>query len=111
MDNYIDERTKEQFTEDTALREAINNIYDMLAEMPKEKRLAFFEQISKPKDLDFVKEIGQKKLLPSIAGLAVTICCKGRATALLIKNQLSASTQKITDFRIPNFLWMTDTQV
>lgn len=57
MDNYIDERTKEQFTEDTALREAINNIYDMLAEMPKEKRLAFFEQISKPKDLDFVKEI------------------------------------------------------
>lgn len=33
----------------------------------------------------------------------MTICCKGRATALLIKNQLSASTQKITDFRIPNF--------
>lgn len=57
MDNYIDKRTKEQFTEDTALREAINNIYDMLAEMPKEKRLAFFEQISKQKDLDFVKEI------------------------------------------------------
>lgn len=25
--------------------------------MPKEKRLAFFEQITKPKDLDFVKEI------------------------------------------------------
>lgn len=25
--------------------------------MPKEKRLAFFGQISKPKDLDFVKEI------------------------------------------------------
>ncbi|WP_425755570.1 hypothetical protein ACPW7J_13960 [Ihubacter sp. rT4E-8] len=57
MDSYIDEITKEQFTEDTAIREAINNIYDMLADMPKEKRLAFFEQISKPKDLDFVKEI------------------------------------------------------
>ena len=57
MDIYIDERTKEQFTEDTAIREAINNIYDMLADLPKEKRLAFFEQISKPKDLDFVKEI------------------------------------------------------
>ena len=26
MDNYIDERTKEQFTEDTTIREAINNI-------------------------------------------------------------------------------------
>ena len=57
MDNYIDKRTKEQFTEDTAIREAINNIYDMLADLPKEKRLSFFGQISKPKDLDFVKEI------------------------------------------------------
>ena len=57
MDSYIDERTKEQFTEDITIREAINNIYDMLAEMPKEMRLAFFEQISKPKDLDFVKEM------------------------------------------------------
>lgn len=57
MDSYIDETTKEQFIEDTTIREAINNIYDMLADMPKEKRLAFFEQISKPKDLDFVKEM------------------------------------------------------
>ena len=57
MDNYIDKRTKEQFIEDTTIREAINNIYDMLADMPKEKRLAFFEQISKPKDLDFVKKM------------------------------------------------------
>ena len=43
MDSYIDERTKEQFTEDITIREAINNIYDMLAEMPKEMRLAFFK--------------------------------------------------------------------
>lgn len=57
MDNYIDERTKEPYIEDTTIREAINNIYDMLADLPKEKRLAFFGQISKPKDLDFVKEI------------------------------------------------------
>lgn len=57
MDSYIDETTKEQFIEDTTIREAINNIYNMLADMPKEKRLAFFEQISKPKDLDFVKEM------------------------------------------------------
>lgn len=57
MDSYIDETTKEQFIEDTTIRETINNIYDMLADMPKEKRLAFFEQISKPKDLDFVKEM------------------------------------------------------
>lgn len=59
MDSYIDETTKEQFIEDTTIRETINNIYDMLAEMPKEMRLAFFEQmqITKPKDLDFVKEI------------------------------------------------------
>lgn len=42
MDSYIDETTKEQFTEDTTIREAINNIYDMLVDLPKEKRLAFF---------------------------------------------------------------------
>ena len=57
MDSYIEGTTKEQFIEDTTIREAINNIYDMLADLPKEKRLAFFKQISKPKDLDFVKEI------------------------------------------------------
>lgn len=57
MDSYIDETTKEDFTEDTAIQEAINNIYDMLAELPKAKRRTFFEQISKPKELDFVREI------------------------------------------------------
>ena len=57
MNSYIDETTKEQFTEDITIREAINSIYDMLVDLPKEKRLAFFEQISKPKDLDFVKDI------------------------------------------------------
>ncbi|MFR8088465.1 MAG: hypothetical protein ACLU6B_08165 [Lachnospirales bacterium] len=57
MNSYIDETTKEQFTEDITIREAINSIYDMPVDLPKEKRLAFFEQISKPKDLDFVKEI------------------------------------------------------
>lgn len=57
MDSYIDETTKEHFIEDSTIREAIDSIYDMLADLPKEKRLAFFEQISKPKDLDFVKEM------------------------------------------------------
>lgn len=57
MDSYIDETIKEHFIEDTTIRAAINNIYDMLTELPKEKHLAFFEQISKPKDLDFVKEM------------------------------------------------------
>ena len=46
-----------EIIEDITIREAIDSIYDMLAELPKEKRLAFFEQISKPKELDFVKEI------------------------------------------------------
>ena len=40
MDSYIDETTKEDFTEDTAIREAINNIYDMLADLPKKERLS-----------------------------------------------------------------------
>ena len=56
MDGYIDKTTKEDFTEDVAIRKAIDNIYDMLAGLLK-KHFAFFEQISKPKDLDFIKEI------------------------------------------------------
>ena len=32
-----------EIIEDITIREAIDNIYDMLAELPKEKRLAFFE--------------------------------------------------------------------
>jgi len=46
-----------EIIEDITIREAIDSIYDMLAELPKEKRLDFFEQISKPKELDFVKEL------------------------------------------------------
>lgn len=57
MDSYIDEITKEHFIEDSTIREAIDSIYDMLADLSQEKHLAFFEQISKPKDLDFVKEM------------------------------------------------------
>ena len=45
-----------EIIEDITIREAIDSIYDVLAELPKEKRLAFFERISKPKGLDFVKE-------------------------------------------------------
>ena len=36
------------------------------------------------------------------------ICCKEKATALPTKNLLSVNTQRITDFRIHSFLWMTD---
>lgn len=49
MDSYIDKITKEQYIEDTAIREAINNIYDMLAEMPKDKRLAFLSKLQNQK--------------------------------------------------------------
>jgi len=45
-----------EIIEDLTIREAIDSIHDMLAELPKEKRFAFFEQIPKPKELDFVKE-------------------------------------------------------
>lgn len=47
----------EEIFEDITIREAIDKIYDTLADLPIEERLAFFEQISKPKDLNFVKEI------------------------------------------------------
>lgn len=34
MNSYIDKTTREDFTEDAAIRKAIDNIYDMLAELP-----------------------------------------------------------------------------
>lgn len=46
-----------EIIEDITIRKAIDSIYDMLVEFPKAKRLAFLEQISKPKELDFVTEI------------------------------------------------------
>ncbi len=46
-----------EIIEDITIREAIDSIYDMLVEFPKAKRLAFFEQISKPKELDFVTKL------------------------------------------------------
>lgn len=48
---------QEMIIEDTDIREALNDIYTMLADLPKEERFAFFAQISKPKELDFVREI------------------------------------------------------
>lgn len=58
MPDYIDNKTKEEFTEDSDIREAIDDIYDMLATWSKEERISFFESIAKPKDLDFVRKIG-----------------------------------------------------
>ncbi len=57
MLDYIDDKTKEEFTEDADVREVIDDIYNMLAVWTKKKRIAFFESITKPKELDFVKEI------------------------------------------------------
>lgn len=58
MNSYIDETSKEEFTEDITIREALDSIDDMLASWTKEERLAFFATFAKPKDIDFVKEIG-----------------------------------------------------
>lgn len=58
MSDYIDDKTKEEFTEDNDIREAIDDIYNMLAAWAKEERISFFESITKPKDLDFVKKVG-----------------------------------------------------
>ena len=56
--------------EDITIREAIDSIYDMLAELPKEKRLAFYEQISKPNVLAFAEKVKRyteiEQLTPAI---------------------------------------------
>lgn len=58
MNSYMDETTKAEFTEDIDIREALDNIDDILADWTKEERLSFFSTFAKPKDIDFVKEIG-----------------------------------------------------
>ena len=57
MNRYKDDKTQEEFTEDTTIREALDSIGNMLASWTKEERLAFFETLAKPKNIDFVKEI------------------------------------------------------
>lgn len=58
MNSYIDETSKEEFNEDITIRDALDNIDNMLASWTKEERLTFFSSFAKPKDIDFVKEIG-----------------------------------------------------
>ena len=55
MNSYIYKTNKEEFTEDIDIREALDNIDDILAAWTKEERLAFFSTFAKPKDIDFVK--------------------------------------------------------
>lgn len=45
-----------EIIEDVTIRKSIDSIYDMLAELPKKKKICLFEQISSQKELDFVKE-------------------------------------------------------
>ncbi len=58
MNSYIDITTNEEFDEDISLREALDKIDMMLLSMSKEERISYFATFSKPKDTDFVKEIG-----------------------------------------------------
>lgn len=58
MNSYIDITTNEEFDEDISLREALDKIDKMLLSMSKEERISYFATFSKPKDTDFVKEIG-----------------------------------------------------
>ena len=49
---------KEEFSEETAIRQMIDGITDCLASMTKEERLAWFRKSQYPHPLNFQKEIG-----------------------------------------------------
>lgn len=104
MDNYIDERTKEQFTEDTAIREAINNIYNMLAEMSKEKRPAFFEQISYPTvRKEFILNRQSEKITALYCRLSRDDMLQGESNSITNQKSIISKYAKDNGFQNPQF--------
>ncbi len=58
MSEPIGGTEKEEFSEETAIRQMIDGITDCLASMTKEERLAWFRKSQYPHPLNFQKEIG-----------------------------------------------------
>ena len=58
MSEPFSDTEKEEFSEETAIRQMIDGITDCLASMTKEERLAWFRKSQYPHPLNFQKEIG-----------------------------------------------------
>ena len=58
MNESFSDTEKEEFSEETAIRQMIDGITDCLASMTKEERLAWFRRSQYPHPLNFQKEIG-----------------------------------------------------
>ena len=58
MNESFSDTEKEEFSEETAIRQMIDGITDCLASMTKEERLAWFRKSQYPHPLNFQKEIG-----------------------------------------------------
>ena len=43
---------------DNKINAVLEEIDDLLAQMPKEERLKYFASISKPKNVDFIQKVG-----------------------------------------------------
>ena len=57
MSELIGGTEKEEFSEETAIRQMIDGITDCLASMTKEERLAWFHSSQYPHPINFQKEI------------------------------------------------------
>ena len=57
MNEPFGDTEKEEFSEETAIRQMIDGITDCLASMTKEERLAWFRKSQYPHPLNFQKEI------------------------------------------------------
>ena len=58
MSEPFSDTEKEEFLEETAIRQMIDGITDCLSSMTKEERLAWFRRSQYPHPLNFQKEIG-----------------------------------------------------
>ena len=57
MNEPFGDTEKEEFSEETAIRQMIDRITDCLASMTKEERLAWFRRSQYPHPINFQKEI------------------------------------------------------
>ena len=57
MNESFSDTEKEEFSEETAIRQMIDGITDSLASMTKEERLAWFRRSQYPHPINFQKEI------------------------------------------------------
>ena len=86
MNEPFGDTEKEEFSEETAIRQMIDRITDCLASMTKEERLAWFRRSQYPHPLNFQKEIdGTVYTVNAHFSAAVSESIQEKAGRILLK--------------------------